>query len=289
MYSSNYKFSLRDKNVELNFSVLQEKDSHVCLYDEMTIIGDCKQYEIDLKILCDNEFVSIGYFIALIKTRDDFSEENGFDYDKYIFRSTKLDDIVLSKNQNLATYIVSIIDTVSNLPVSITKNEYEDFSFDNIFKLKEKKWEQIEYGIFILPEVATSDYQLKNEKIINIRGEKKVFKLLPIGNVNIYKPENRLIDKPKFSHYKEWNLTKHHEKELIYKGNFDECMIKFKDEKELLRLGYEHNKKPFLYDREIVFEDDWRRNYFDTMTDGSLGDYDDFDGDIDDIDTWSRG
>jgi hypothetical protein len=34
---------------------------------------------------------------------------------------------------------------------------------------------------------------------------------------------------------------------------------------------------------------DWERDYFDAMTDGQMGDYDDFNGNIDDIDTWSRG
>ena len=36
-------------------------------------------------------------------------------------------------------------------------------------------------------------------------------------------------------------------------------------------------------------EDDYERDYFNAMTDGQLGDYDDFDGNIDDIDTWARG
>lgn len=34
---------------------------------------------------------------------------------------------------------------------------------------------------------------------------------------------------------------------------------------------------------------DWQRDYFDAMTDGMFGDYDDFRGDIDDIQSWSRG
>jgi hypothetical protein len=42
-------------------------------------------------------------------------------------------------------------------------------------------------------------------------------------------------------------------------------------------------------DRYDSGENDWERDYFDAMTDGQLGDYDDFDGNIDDIDTWARG
>lgn len=42
-------------------------------------------------------------------------------------------------------------------------------------------------------------------------------------------------------------------------------------------------------DYDYEDRNDWKRDYFDAMTDGQLGDYDDFDGDIDDIDTWARG
>ncbi|MDY0144350.1 MAG: hypothetical protein RBR97_20910 [Bacteroidales bacterium] len=45
----------------------------------------------------------------------------------------------------------------------------------------------------------------------------------------------------------------------------------------------------FCDDRYDSERNDWKRDYFDAMTDGQMGDYDDFDGSIDDIDTWSRG
>lgn len=34
---------------------------------------------------------------------------------------------------------------------------------------------------------------------------------------------------------------------------------------------------------------DWERYYFDAMSDGQLGNYDDFEGNIDNVETWSRG
>lgn len=34
---------------------------------------------------------------------------------------------------------------------------------------------------------------------------------------------------------------------------------------------------------------DWERDYFDAMTDGQLGSYDEFRGNMDDVDTWTRG
>jgi hypothetical protein len=51
------------------------------------------------------------------------------------------------------------------------------------------------------------------------------------------------------------------------------------------------------FDEQYIEEDshdtgdqtDWERDYFNAMTDGQLGDYDDFEGGIDEIDTWSRG
>ena len=54
--------------------------------------------------------------------------------------------------------------------------------------------------------------------------------------------------------------------------------------KEKLNQKYEIGEEK---QNEIQY--DWRREYFDAMTDGQLGDYDDFEGNIDDIDTWARG
>lgn len=54
------------------------------------------------------------------------------------------------------------------------------------------------------------------------------------------------------------------------------------------------SKAPIYYQDNAVDDqdNDYERDYFDAMTDGQLGDYDDFierGGDIDDIDTWARG
>lgn len=39
--------------------------------------------------------------------------------------------------------------------------------------------------------------------------------------------------------------------------------------------------------RHTVNDSDWRRDYFDAMTDGQLGNYEDFEGGPDDLDIWS--
>ncbi len=59
-------------------------------------------------------------------------------------------------------------------------------------------------------------------------------------------------------------------------------------------LENEYCEEDDYVDEEPYYEpdnqdNDWKRDYFDAMTDGQLGDYDDFGGDIDDIDTWARG
>ncbi len=54
----------------------------------------------------------------------------------------------------------------------------------------------------------------------------------------------------------------------------------------------ENNESSFDEDEYANYdpgEDDYERDYFNALTDSKLGDYDDFDGNIDDIDTWARG
>lgn len=65
--------------------------------------------------------------------------------------------------------------------------------------------------------------------------------------------------------------------------------IRFKEklkEKELIKRKKEINNDDNSYEQE---SNDWEMDYFNTMTDGQLGDWEDFKGDIDDIDTWARG
>jgi hypothetical protein len=52
---------------------------------------------------------------------------------------------------------------------------------------------------------------------------------------------------------------------------------------------YENNNDYIPDDSNISQRNSNDRDYFDAMTDGQLGDYDDFRGNIDDIDTWARG
>jgi hypothetical protein len=75
----------------------------------------------------------------------------------------------------------------------------------------------------------------------------------------------------------------------LHKGKYEDCKRLFNNEKALRRIAvYE-----LLKHAEGLSVDDYNESdYFDAMTDGQLGSYDDFmerGGNIDDIDTWSRG
>lgn len=76
---------------------------------------------------------------------------------------------------------------------------------------------------------------------------------------------------------------------VLYKGKYKECKDLFNDKNSLKRIAaselIKHIENPQVDD----YNDS---DYFDAMTDGQLGDFDDFTergGNIDDIDTWSRG
>lgn len=79
-------------------------------------------------------------------------------------------------------------------------------------------------------------------------------------------------------------FTKLQEKEVLGKENINDEEIQISEEVIKSILGsYGTNRSSY--------EDD-ERDYFNTMTDGQMGNYDDFNnygGEIDDIDTWSRG
>lgn len=90
------------------------------------------------------------------------------------------------------------------------------------------------------------------------------------------------------------------QKQLI--SNEDVACYTIKEAEEYFKDYLDRNQDNLALDQSDFLEDanyydddyqqDYERDYFDAMTDGQLGDFDDFmdnGGNIDDIDTWSRG
>jgi|GEM_PF-6554198 len=102
---------------------------------------------------------------------------------------------------------------------------------------------------------------------------------------------------PSFKEVKESRYVSPLKSQEVFSGSYAECKSCLSDNtrfNELLKRVYKFEQDSL---RRSQQEDSdayynrggWERDYFDAMTDGQLGDYDDFKGDIDDIDTWSRG
>lgn len=282
--------SFRDKEIQILEEVVDFHQSEDIGFDNINY-GDIIQLEMNLKILCDDEYTTVRYFVLLNKYFNEFhgSYEDMFIYTKMIYRKTPLTEIKLFKNQSLALYLISVIESICNNPIDISKSEFENFDITSILNIKDKNWETIQYGIFYLSEEEKFDYPLKNETIIKWQNSNYNLKLLPIGNINVYKHDVEIIRNEEKNILKLWNAHKSKRKNLIFSGSLDECLIIFNDEKSLLLKFRDYHSKNTLNFGDLSVDDDWKSSYFDTMTDGNLGDYDDFNGNIDDIDTWSRG
>ena len=285
-----YNIGLRGKQIQILEEIVDFHQSQDIGFDKINY-GDIIQLELNLKILCEDEFTTVRYFVLINKYLNEFhgSNEDRFLYRKIIYRKTPLSEIKLFKNQSLALYLTSVIESICNNPIEISKLEFEDFDVTSIFNIEDKNWETIQYGIFYLSEQEKIDFPLENETIVKWENSNYSLKLLPIGNINVYKYDVEIIRNQEKDILSLWNVNLQKEKNLIYSGSLDECLVTFKDEKSLLLKFSEYKSQNTLNFGNISFDDDSRRNYFDTMTDGNLGDYDDFNGNIDDIDTWSRG
>lgn len=285
-----HNIKLRGKEIQILEEIVDLYQSQDIGFDKINY-GNIIQLELNLKILCEDEYTTVKYFVLVNEYLNEFhgSNEDRFLYRKIIYRKTPLSEIKLLKNQSLALYLISVIESICNNPIKISKLEFEDLDVTSIFNIKDKNWETIQYGIFYLSEQEKNDFPLKNETIVKWENSNYSLKLLPIGNINVYKYDVEIIRNQEKDILSLWNVNLQKEKNLIYSGSLDECLVIFKDEKSLLLKFIEYKSQNTLNFGDVSFDDDSRRNYFDTMTDGNLGDYDDFNGNIDDIDTWSRG
>lgn len=125
---------------------------------------------------------------------------------------------------------------------------------------------------------------------------KYVFDVLPQGFKGMSFVENK---------NKNWNYTNERGSsvvnENIFNGTYEECEdIVLNDEAIRNLIIKRWTKKRIEEDMRIrerrnnAYDEDfgrgnWEREYFDFMTGGQLGDFDDYYGNMDDIDTWSQG
>ncbi|WP_316787092.1 hypothetical protein [Pedobacter frigiditerrae] len=62
--------------------------------------------------------------------------------------------------------------------------------------------------------------------------------------------------------------------------NYDLCA----EENDIEEFNFDVSTDMRIQDND---NSEWKRNYFDAITDGQLGDYDDFQGDVNNLDSWS--
>ncbi|WP_426065230.1 hypothetical protein [Flavobacterium sp. DSP2-3-1] len=283
-----FSFFVNDKKIKI---VQEITDFFKCSYLSFDGKSEMIQMEVVLNILCEDVYVNIPYFVLLDKTPDDFGiSNNGFLYLKYIYRKTALSEIKSQSNQGLMLYIVSIIESLCNNPTEIKNTEFDGIMLKSIFNVENKNWDKIQYGIFNMEGESSSDFPLKGEMTINYRNSMYTLKLLPIGNVNVYNPYPKIIKDNVENIRLEWKIKKSIKKNLIFSGSFEECLAVFKDRESLEIQFREFKREKSMFDGfNVKTPEDSEREYFDTMTDGNLGDFDDFHGNSDDIETWSRG
>lgn len=82
----------------------------------------------------------------------------------------------------------------------------------------------------------------------------------------------------------------------VFFGSYAECMAIFDNAesyKSLVINAFKAEQEKYSRAQQEQSNDynhgGWQRDYFDAMTDGQLGSRDDFNGDIDDIETWAQG
>lgn len=99
-----------------------------------------------------------------------------------------------------------------------------------------------------------------------------------------------------FSTLKEFHYEPPVKEKLVYKGTFANCKQVFEDKqaisdlfKRVFKEEQDAQRRIQQEENEAYYNGGWQEDYFNAMTDGQLGDYNDFHGDLDDLDTWSRG
>lgn len=252
-------------------------------------LGENKLIDLELKILYENKYAIIKYWILINKLENEyaFSFEKEYHYRKLILRQNSLFEISNQGLQNFIYYIISIIESIYNNPSDITADEYENINVENLLKVSSRNFDSIEYGIFIIKSRGNESFTpTKNIITFSYGNREVIIALFPLGYVNLHYANIDVL-KDSNSHMHKYLRNSQEKKELLFKGNLDECKTLLNNNSKIKIL---YSKFQNLKDTSNNFSyDNWEKLYFDAVTDGNLGDFEDFHGDIDDVETWNNG
>lgn len=160
------------------------------------------------------------------------------------------------------------------------------------------EWERNINGEAMSPNINIKNQVSKDERILSYE-DQKTKKMINSCSFNVVPFEYKYTYAKSFDHIRRIKSTNSFGEDYRFaiSGTYEECSKILQDEKKFDVLKKKVFKDKQDSHRRKLSNDSFdyfhrggaESDYFDTMTDGQLGTYDDFKGDIDDIDTWSRG
>lgn len=253
--------------------------------NDRTNLGNERQPLSDLQIFNWKDAVGIGTVLGYNNLRAlDFDGCSDFQFIQTVLEKLNLDKsyewLIKSGSEN-GFHILFYSKMHNYLPDNkMTKAFIPNRNNAHNFTRVELRWTKH----LILPPSLSSDY--KNYKFVNCE--------LPLTKpvyIDIETIENLInflcVEEDGRSNVGSYGITEYENEFLdftpIENDNEEDYDEEDYDEENYDEENYEHD----YYDSSD--NNDRDRDYFDAMTDGQLGDYDDFEGNMDDVDTWARG
>lgn len=280
-------FIIKGKNVQIIQEVKNVYRNEEFSFNKI-YLGENKLIDLELKILYDNKYTVVKYWILMNKLENEYTSsfETEYKYKKLILRQTSLFEISDQDLQNFTYYIISIIESIYNNPSDITSFEYENENIENLLNLSSRNFDSIEYGIFIMKSNISESFIPTKNITFDYENREIRIGLFPLGCINLHYEH---IDVLKYSdsHMYKYRRDSKEKKELLFKGSLIQCRELLNDKSNLKNIYIKFQKSK---DNSNNFSyDNWEKLYFDSVTDGNLGDFEDFSGDVDDVETWSNG
>jgi hypothetical protein len=235
-------------------------------------------------------------------SKGDYHDNEIFDYKRIRSINIKYDDIIRKDDFSILFEIIQIIETANF--VNINSELYNSFNNLSFFTEKEtndsKYFDNKEFIIRKSPNpFKDSKFYLDDDYLKDIHYlEFKVMDLLIQYNIVPYNFIPSYFDSFISMEKYYFNTCFENEKwRIVFCGSYNDCSEIFNNPEKFDNLvksvskeeNDRINKRNKAECDDYYFGGGWKEDYYNAMTDGQYGDYNDFDGNIDEIDTWSKG
>ena len=306
MNRTKFNIGFRSKKIILTPMILSVKHEPVFVFSNKERLVEYKEVRLLLNIKINDSETEIPFLVLLSKYLKNEGvnyspttnlDQNIFNYRMIRALNARYSDFMACDEFETLFHVLQIFQINNNY--ALTSTMYNNISASHLLNKHNLECLNMDYRMkyiirrcrHILPndDRIANDYYSKIN-FIEVPKTQELYNIVPFGFSASYSDSFESIKNNQFRVHAQsiW--------ETIYHGTYSDCISVFLDldkfEKLRLQILKDEDlkrQKESADDADYYYSHGWKEDYYNAMSDGQFGDYNDSNFDMDELDTWSNG